>query len=117
MGWSVAILLVSLVVSYGVSEHDIQQLLDNAEQAEKAGQLTLATALYHQAAELMPNVFELQYRGALLDLRLEDWPEAKAHLEKVIALRPGFAPAHLNLGVALLEQGEKEKSRDAFLTA
>lgn len=117
MRYYVGLLLMSLLVSYGVSEPDVQQLLAKAEQAEKAGELTLAHALYHHAAALKPNAFGLQYKGALMDLLLENWSEAEAHLAKVIALRPGFALAHLNLGVVLVQKGEKEKSRQAFLTA
>jgi tetratricopeptide (TPR) repeat protein len=94
-----------------------EQLMALAEQARRDGQLQMAAALYHRAAELHPQPFHIHYRTALLYVQVENMPRAEEHLRKTLALKPDFGPAHVSLGVVLLRQGSREDSRRAFLEA
>ena len=41
-------------------------------------------------------------------------PEAKSEFETVIRLQPGYAPAHLNLGVALMKDNQTDAASRQF---
>jgi hypothetical protein len=45
-----------------------ERLLASAEQSRQAGQLNVAAALYHQAADLREGDFDTLYQAALLDV-------------------------------------------------
>jgi len=43
--------------------------------------------------------------------------DARAEYEQVVRLQPRYARGHLNLGVALLKQGEAKKAAEEFQEA
>jgi tetratricopeptide (TPR) repeat protein len=107
------IFLFLLLVASGYAG-EVEQLLAAAEQAEQGGQLDVAAELYHRAAAIQPENFNLQYAVGLHCVMIENWPEAEEHLKKTLSLRPDFAPAHLNLGVVYSQNGQREEARRAF---
>jgi len=116
--WRDLLLLLACSFLFACDQaRDAERLIAAGEESEKAGQLQVAADLYHRAAGLRPQDFDTQYRAALLDLRDGHFTAAEAHLRKTIALRPDFAPAHLNLGVALLQNGKKAEGRQELLEA
>jgi len=79
----------------------------------------LDEALGHleQALAARPEDAELFYwTGRTLDLRGRD-AQARAMLEKCVALDPEHGPAHKRLGLVLVEGGEMELARAAFRRA
>jgi tetratricopeptide (TPR) repeat protein len=114
--WSLAFLVVAFLVA---CDHagEAERLVASAEQSRQAGQLQVAADLYHRAAGLRESDFDTQYQAALLDLEVHNVDEAEGHLEKAVALRPDFGPAHLNLGVVFVQRGRRAEGRQAFLEA
>jgi hypothetical protein len=92
--YAVVLCLFPWLVASGYTG-EVDQLLAAAEQAEHGGQLDVAAELYHRAAAMQPENFNLQYTVGLHCLLIENWPEAEEHLKKTLSLRPDFAPAHL----------------------
>jgi tetratricopeptide (TPR) repeat protein len=87
----------------------VEEILAAAEQAEQGGQLDAAAELYHRAAAIRPEDFNLQCAVGLHCILLENWAEAEEHLKKTLSLRYDFAPAHLNLGVVDPQNGQKRR--------
>jgi Flp pilus assembly protein TadD len=48
-------------------------------------------------------------------VKLEQWGEAADALRKVLSLNPDYTAAYQMLGTALLNQGEKEEARRAWM--
>ena len=94
-----------------------EQLIALAEHARRDRQLLTAAELYHRAAELQPQQFQTHYRTALLSVQVNQLSRAEEHLRKALALKPDFGPAHVHLGIVLLQQGHREHSRQALLDA
>lgn len=76
------------------------------------------------AAELMKQVVALDPRNpvylndlAILHAAKREPVEAEAWYRRAIALRPGFAAAHLNLGNALRDQGRWDEAVEAYRQA
>jgi len=110
------LLVLSGLVACSAAEN-AEQLIALAEQAKQEERLHAAADLYHRAARLRPDDFNVQYETGLLYLQVANLSEAEEHLRRAIELRPEVAPARLNLGVVLLQAGDREASRQAFLEA
>ena len=90
------------------------------------GKILAAIGKYQAALDLEPNgVDVLQNLGIALIADAvsnldssrssgEKLEEAGACFEKTVALRPGFAPAHLNLGLIRVQQGRLAEARASF---
>jgi Flp pilus assembly protein TadD len=104
------LLCLSLLVTCSSAEN-AEQLLALAESSKQAGRLSAAADLYHRAAGLKPEDFNVQYGTGLLYLQVTNLSEAEEHLRRAMELRPESAPARLNLGVALLQLGDREAGR------
>jgi tetratricopeptide (TPR) repeat protein len=72
--------------------------------------------LMQQVGALLQNASAAEVRGANA-MALRQWPEAVAALRQAIALSPGNAFTHLNLGTALFETGDATGALDEFQTA
>lgn len=94
-----------------------ERMITRGEAAKHAGDLVKATNLYHRAEQLRPDDFLVHYQLGLIFLQLQDIRKAEEHLEKAVPLRPDFGQAYLNLGVVLVEKGERTAARGAFLSA
>jgi tetratricopeptide (TPR) repeat protein len=114
--WYVVLLLAAFLVACDQAG-EAERLVASAEQFRQAGQLKAAADLYHRAAGLREGDVDTLYRAALLDLQVDNLDEAETHLRKVIALRPGYGQAHLNLGVVCVNRGKREEGRQEFAEA
>jgi tetratricopeptide (TPR) repeat protein len=115
--WSESVLLLLLVLTSCDQTGDARHMMAEAEEAKREGELLKAAGLYHQAEQLSPQDFEVHFQLALVSLDLDDLHEAEEHPKKAVALRPDSGPAHLNLGVVLVEKGYRSDARKAFLQA
>lgn len=88
--------------------NEIQAQIKNGVQAQREGQLDLAEQTYRWVLEQeADNATALNNLGFLC-AQQQRWPEARAQLEKALALRPGDASAHSNLGQVLVALGQKQ---------
>ena len=111
------VLLVCALLGACSPSGQAEQLMAIAEHARRDGQLTRAAELYHRAAELQPHHFQTHYWTALLYGQVENLNRAEEHLRKALALKPDFGPAHVHLGLVLLQRGYREDSRTEFVEA
>lgn len=81
---------------------DLQLPLADALAADEA-RAAEALAAYAAAIRHDPTSFVAHYNGGNLLMRLGRFAEAGVHFEAAIRLRPEFAPAHSNLGLALAQ--------------
>jgi len=100
------------------SQSDAQSLFYAAVAYEKLGQSGTALAAYRRADAAFkedpePDEYALFLWGNTC-FRLARVQRAVEHYEKAIRERPDFAPAHLNLGVAYIRLGQREKATDEY---
>ena len=92
----------------------VDELFENAEEAEEAGDLAAAEALYRRCIALdrndpialfnLANVLCAQHRGAA----------AKLYLQLAVSLDPGLAEAWYNLALLQEAEGDKRAARESF---
>jgi tetratricopeptide (TPR) repeat protein len=92
----------------------VDELFENAEEAEQAGDLVTAEALYRRCVAIdkndaialfnLANVLCAQHRGAA----------AKLYLQLAASLDPGLAEAWYNLALLLDAEGHKDAARRSF---
>ncbi len=87
--------------------------LQRAAEAERAGRLDEAAALYREATRAAPDAAAWSALGRCL-LRLGRWSEAAASYETALRLAPGDADGLANYGMALAEQGDHERAVEAY---
>lgn len=76
-----------------------------------------AARAYDTATTLVPQNPRWWYRAAILRSRLGDLPGALAAMDRVLALEPGYAPAHWRRGMWLFDQGDTHSAEAAFRRA
>lgn len=94
----------------------VSELVQHAEQLQQGGHLQAASNLY--ALWLAHHKDHRKYliwfnHGSLLQ-QLGQLPQAQAAYEQAIALSPGFAQAHINLGLVLEKQGQSDQAIAAW---
>ncbi|MDQ3829723.1 MAG: hypothetical protein M3361_10540, partial [Candidatus Tectomicrobia bacterium] len=95
--WGKGLLLLCLAFLVACSAaENAEQLIALAEQAKQEERLHAAADLYHRAAGLKPDDFNVQYGTGLLYLQVANLNAAEEHLRRAVELRPEFAPARLN---------------------
>jgi tetratricopeptide (TPR) repeat protein len=92
----------------------VDELFENAEEAEEAGDLAAAEALYRRCIALdrndpialfnLANVLCMQDRGAA----------AKLYLQLAVSIDPGLAEAWYNLALLQEAEGDKRAARESF---
>jgi len=100
------------------SQSDPQSLFYGAVAYEKLGQSRTALVAYRRAAAAFkedpePDEYALFLWGNAC-FRLARFQQAVEHYEKAIQERPDFAPAHLNIGVAYIRLGQREKAANEY---
>jgi predicted O-linked N-acetylglucosamine transferase (SPINDLY family) len=94
----------------------VSELVQHAEQLQQSGHLQAASHLYalwlahhedHRKHLIWFN------HGSLLQ-QLGQLPQAQAAYEQAIVLSPGFAQAHINLGLVLEKQGQSDQAIAAW---
>jgi tetratricopeptide (TPR) repeat protein len=65
----------------------------------------------------VPGEAKKEFEKAADKMEQKNWPEAKAHLDRAIAIYPKYALAYNNLGVSYLKLGQGDKAIEAFRTA
>jgi tetratricopeptide (TPR) repeat protein len=69
---------------------------------------------YLRAQALAPATFDWHYLDAVVLERLARHADAASHLEQALRVSPHYLPARVRLAEALLESGERERSRQLF---
>jgi len=86
------LLLILVPLLLGCDQaHKAEELIASAEKSEKKGQLQGAADLYRKAARVSPTDFDLQFRTAVLHLKLDRLQESEEHLKQALSLRPEVA--------------------------
>ena len=95
----------------------IQQALDLAIQHHRAGRLPQAEAIYRQILEADPNHPSALHLIGAIAHQMGKNDIAVDFITQALALKPGYAEAHNNLGNALQHMGELEAAVAAYRTA
>jgi tetratricopeptide (TPR) repeat protein len=90
--------------------------LEHAAEAERAGRLDEAAALYRAATLAAPDAAAWSALGRCL-LQRGRWSEAASSYESALRLAPGDADNLANYGMALAEQGLHEQASQAYRRA
>ena len=69
---------------------------------------------YLRAQALAPATFEWHYLDAIVLERLARHADAASHLDEALRLSPDYVPARVKLAEALLESGDRDRSRLLF---
>jgi tetratricopeptide (TPR) repeat protein len=77
-------------------------------------QWSAAHEAYTRAQALAPADFEWHYLDAAVLQRLARHAEAGERLQQALRIRPDYLPARIRLAEALLESGDRERSRQLF---
>jgi tetratricopeptide (TPR) repeat protein len=107
--WFFALTLLTIPTVAGHLEQAVDAL-------EREDWPTAVTWLEKIATEEPENV-EVQFNLAYCYSKLGQNEKAVRHYRKVVTLKPGLPAAHMNLGVALMEQGVASEALPHFKTA
>ena len=88
-----------------------------AAECYRKGQLREADSLYQSVCQLDPADAASWVMRAELNRELGQFKEAESHCRRALALKPGYAPAHLELGNALLSQNIPDQAEAAYRKA
>jgi len=117
---------LSLVLMLRGQDQEAFAVLDLAVQKHPDDQATLllylrtlVTSHADKASELgrklltaYPNQWEVLYLNAVLESREADFEAARAHLERSVALNPGYYQSQAELGSVLAKQGDLSGARE-----
>jgi len=94
----------------------VSELVQHAEQLQQSGHLQAASNLYALwlAHHQDPRKHLIWFNHGSLLQQLGALPQAQVAYEQAIALSPGFAQAHINLGLVLEKQGQSDKAIAAW---
>ena len=88
-----------------------------AAECYRKGQLREADSLYKSVCQLDPVDVASWVMRAELNRELGRLKEAESHCRRALALKPGYAQAHMELGNALLSQGIPDQAEAAYRKA
>lgn len=97
-----------------VEEPDLEQVFQEARDAEAAGDLHAAARLYERASRLDPHdaVVQFNYGNVLSELGLPSLAEVA--YRKALALEPAFSEAWFNMGLLSEQRGLWERAKLAY---
>jgi predicted O-linked N-acetylglucosamine transferase (SPINDLY family) len=93
---------------------DVARFLREALEAQTAGRLEVAEALYREALARSPRHFDALHMLGLVRHQRGDSAEAADLVGRAVALFSGHAPAHSNLGLALLALQRPDEALASF---
>src|SRR5512138_3458544 len=91
--------------------NDLGRFDEAKETLEKVGAHERAWREYRTALELRPNFPDVRHRAGKTLLELGRLKEAVRMLRRVVLDTPGYTPARLDLGLALLRDGDADAAR------
>ena len=94
-----------------------RSLLDRAIQLHDEGRFRDAITLYRQLYEADPHDFDAVHLMGVAALNLGEAALARRLIEAALALRPGSAEAHNNLGSVRMAEGDLEGALQSYLAA
>jgi tetratricopeptide (TPR) repeat protein len=106
---------------HGLAEQEAKDVAaaksQQAVQYLKAGEIQKAVDSYKEAAEEDPQNSKVLYQLAMALDRKRDYEGEQSVLEKTIALDPGFASAHNQIGYLILQAGQSAEAEKEFKIA
>jgi len=90
-----------------VFEPAVASLIQKADAFHKAGDTGLAICRLEAAADLTPEMFQVQYNLGVLYTENHQWQKATEHLEKAVETNPGQASGFFSLGYAYAAWGDE----------
>src|ERR1700742_2403084 len=100
-----------------MSEPSVEQLLKQAVELHRAGDLDGAERGYRQVLTIDPKHAEaMQLLGVVYATR-QEFPQAISHFQSAIELRPGYALAHHNLGRLYDDMGDFPNAIESYRRA
>jgi tetratricopeptide (TPR) repeat protein len=93
------------------------ELMLKGEKAFSNGNLKKALALYKQAAEADPKLYEAALFAGDTEFKMKDYDEAGTWYAKAIAINPDRETAYRYWGDALMQKGEQKTARSKFVDA
>jgi tetratricopeptide (TPR) repeat protein len=93
------------------------ELMLKGEKAFSNGNLKKALALYKQAAEADPKLYEAALFAGDTEFKMKDYDEAGTWYAKAIAINPDRETAYRYWGDALMLKGEQKTARNKFVDA
>jgi tetratricopeptide (TPR) repeat protein len=98
-------------------EEAVEKLNHEANQYLLAGNAKAAAESYRQAVQIKPKDAKLRYNLALALEQLGEFPSERTELEKTVALNPGLAVAHNQLGLMALRGAQQAEAEQHFKKA
>jgi tetratricopeptide (TPR) repeat protein len=93
------------------------ELMLKGEKEFSNGNLKKALALYKQAAEADPKLYEAALFAGDTEFKMKDYDEAGKWYAKAIAINPDRETAYRYWGDALMQKGEQKTARNKFVDA
>jgi tetratricopeptide (TPR) repeat protein len=104
----------AVLLPYPAQEESLQELYQQAQAAQAAGDLKTATQKYVRIITLRPDVAEAYANLGRLYFQQQQWGDAERCLKKAVKLKPGLAGPHFFLGV-LAFNGRQYKEALSYL--
>jgi tetratricopeptide (TPR) repeat protein len=113
-GGSLGDLNGQFLLPVSAQEPDLDQIFQDALEAEEAGDLHAAARLYENASRLDPNdaVIHFNYGNVQSELGLPVLAEVA--YRKALALEPAFSEAWFNMGLLAEQRGLLERAKQAY---
>jgi protein O-GlcNAc transferase len=93
---------------------ELARAMAAAVAAHQANQLDAALAAYSGILDRAPGHADALHYSGVIHFQQGDLPQARALIERAVALRPGIAAYYANLGNVLKRLGEKDAALSAF---
>jgi tetratricopeptide (TPR) repeat protein len=93
------------------------EALLKGQKAFSNGNLKKALALYKEAAEADPRLYEAALFAGNTEFKMKNYDEACTWYAKAIAINPDRETAYRNWGDALMQKGEQKTARSKFVDA
>ena len=105
------------IEAYNTKVRAVKPLLEQADAAEKSGNLQQATTLLAQATQTAPEFDIVWFKLGDAYLRNKQPQQAVEPLQKAVSIKPDNTAYHILLGEALLKSGNSEGSVKEFTAA